>query len=450
MRFHVRGRVGAIPLGPLRLGAALVYLGGLALAPVLPPRLLAWFAIASLALIGAAWVRGGRCTKASEAVWLWPPIQLAIHATSGLASPLLPLLVGWIITLGAVGTWIWASAGGIVGTILLLATAAWVESIVPARAAEAVVLAAIGCAAAWLIEVTRWRATVERRTLARILSEAEAGSDAPPEAAAAGRLEQLEWSLAGVRRRLGADRVVLWQLDEDDDLARAMLASGGGTPDSVALSSSPFDWVWREGLTVRLDAPPTWAPGAAAVWLARVEGREGRRQILSAEFGAQGAETTQASMAEEAEFLSAVLRIHGREARAVAAREHMERVLGFLGRIPAELEIGPLARTLATSAMEVTGATGAAVVRWDGIAGRVLVVAGEDGGPAVGATFGEMESEVALAIRNDAPIVREDRRPVPGALPAVSPSERWHAQPTALAAYPLRDDREILGAVIVW
>lgn len=445
---RVRERVGAVPLGPLRLGAALVYVAGILLAPVVPARVVALFGLAALALAGAAWLREGRRATAPEAIWLWPPVHLGILATGGLASPLLPLLAAWIIAVGAAGTWVWAVGGAVAAVFLLSVNARWLGTLEPAVVAEMFIHAAIGCAVAWLFDAIRRRAEAERRTLARILSEAESGSDASPEAAAAGRLEQLEASLDGVRRRLGADRVVLWQLD--DDLAQALLVSGGQSPGSVALSASPFEFVWREGVPLRLDATPPWAPRASAVWLVRVEGRAGRRQVMSAEFAGEANSAAASSLEEEARFLGAILRIHGREARAVAARDHLQRVVAVLERVAREIDASALARTLAASAVEVAGGTGAAVVHWDGREGCVVHVLGDDGGPPVGATFGEFESDTALAIRNEAAIVREDRRPAPGGLPCIAPGERWHAQPMAFAAVPLRAERDVLGAVVVW
>jgi diguanylate cyclase (GGDEF)-like protein len=414
-----------------------------------PAGLLLYGAVALATVLGLAWVRDGRRRCVGEALWAWLPLQVGIQATGALTSPLLPLFLAWIIVVGAAGSWLWAVGGAGVAILLLLAGVALQSQITVSGAAELGLLVGTGLGAAWLVHAVRGQATAERRALTRILEEARSGSGGRTTAAAAGRVEQLEASVAGARRRLGADRLTIWLLDSEAELARAVLCSGGRIADSVALSGAPFEWAWQEGVTLRLNTPPAWAPGANQVWIARLDGRADEAQVLTAEFSSDVVPSVEA-MDEETAFLGSVLRIQGREAQAVAAREHLARVLDALRRMPRELEPGPVARALAASAAELAGGTGAAVVSWRDDGGRVLVVLGEDGGPSPGSTVSALESEVALAVRNESAIVRESRKPGAGGLPVVSRGERWHAEPTSLAAYPLRDQHGTVGALVVW
>jgi diguanylate cyclase (GGDEF)-like protein len=107
------------------------------------------------------------------------------------------------------------------------------------------------------------------------------------------------------------------------------------------------------------------------------------------------------------------------------------------------------ASELLAGAIELAEGTGGAVASWHEEAGRILAVAGDDGGPAIGREFGPLESELALAARSGAEIVRAPREGR-GALPVGAPGELWLRQPRAVVALPLATHSSVTGALAVW
>lgn len=433
------------------IGASLgLYLGSLFLAPRLGP--LALGMMAALAATLFAWVRLSPAHPSAPVLarLFWIPLHLALLATGGLASPLLPLVVPWLALSPAVpsrrGR---AFVAGVAA--VLIAGDVWQHGVGATRWIEAVLLAAAGGLLVESYAHARRQAAIKADTLDRILEEAEVGRRGRALSEAVHRLDVLDEALDRVARTLGAARVVLWEIDVERDRAIPKRASGGPMPAPVPLAGDPLRWAWEERLPLRLEAGARWAGEYRKACIVPLEIPAPSAPLLTLAF-ADGVEFPSPDALADAENqIRTLLLMQMQEAAAVSTRERFLELMSILGRLTREPKTDSFANALAVSAMELGEATGAAVALWGEEGGRVLAVVGEDGGPAVGDEFGPLESEMALAARGEGTLLRENRRGEGGALAVAVPGERWIAEPRALAVIPLRDHEQgVIAVLAVW
>lgn len=374
----------------------------------------------------------------------------ALVLTGSLASPFLPLLVPALTVLALTTSRrraLWASAT-VLGILLLWD--ALTGHLGPFRLGAAGMVAT---SVAFLAGF--WRATQERdrhrlRQLDRILHEAETP---PPHSRALDahvQLAELDRVLGDLARRLQALRIVLWEIDEEIGSIRPQATSSDLPETPIRLHGSPLAWVWRENLTVHLDTAPPWALAGCHLFATCLRGGDTQGSVLTFEFPrsqpAPPAESMEAATSQLRAFLSA------QEERLLAkvARRRLDRLTAALRELPLELDPTSLAGALLDTALGLTDATGGAFALWQDDEGRILATAGEDGGPSVGTTFAPLESELALAARGGAVLLREDinRRTRGPAL--VAPAERWRRRPRVLLAVPLVVDGSARAVLAVW
>jgi diguanylate cyclase (GGDEF)-like protein len=87
---------------------------------------------------------------------------------------------------------------------------------------------------------------------------------------------------------------------------------------------------------------------------------------------------------------------------------------------------------------------------WNGDDGEVLATTGPDGGPRPGDAFMPPYSELALAVRADAMLVRTAGDWTLGRTCVAHHGERWHRRPRSLAALPLHGAAGTVGVLAVW
>jgi len=219
----------------------------------------------------------------------------------------------------------------------------------------------------------------------------------------------------------------------------------------VPIRGDPLGWAWDEGLPMRIESAPRWAGGAERACVVPVEPGSTRAALLSVSFSGAGELPEANALEEAAAQLRALIRLQRREAAAVAARARFELVMDVLRRMSRASTLDEFSTGLAASAVELAGATGAAVGAWDGESGRILAVAGEDGGPRVGAAFGRMDGDMGRAAEHATTIQRDRRRGDPGGALAARGHERWIAEPHTLAVVPLKDvGLGVAGVLAVW
>jgi diguanylate cyclase (GGDEF)-like protein len=100
--------------------------------------------------------------------------------------------------------------------------------------------------------------------------------------------------------------------------------------------------------------------------------------------------------------------------------------------------------------MQITEATGAAIGVWSGDSGRIISISGPDGGPEPGDSFAPPASELALAVRANAMIVRDGGTWSLGRTALANDAERWIHRPRSLAVLPLRNAAGVNGVLAVW
>ncbi len=443
---------GAAPERVASLALVAIYAGALAFLPWLPATALLVAAAGAAASVALVRVPADGRTPATVVMAAGVTLHLVTLASGGLASPVLVAFVPWIawavLLLGARRRAAFVAAAA---AALIAADARAPRGVAWAGAAEALLVVACGLGVArWLERLDR-RVRAQDRALSRIRDEADSGRPAGETAEAARRLDELSSTLDRVRRALGAEQAVLWDVDPMAERARPRLTSGAPTPSDVPLKGDPLGWAWDEGLPMRIDGAPRWAGGHARACVLPLEPRGERAALLSLAF-AEGVALPETDVLDDrASRLRELLHTQRREALAVATRERFALVTDVLRLLPREMPLDALSAELASAGMRLAGASGAAVALWEDDAGRVLAVAGDDGGPDVGATFGPLESEMALAARHATPLIRERRRGDARSFPVAAAGERWLAEPGTLVVVPLEPiGQGVIGALAVW
>jgi diguanylate cyclase (GGDEF)-like protein len=368
----------------------------------------------------------------------WFPLHLVLVGTGGGASPLLPAIAVWLLWLsgrrGPVLGWATAAA------VLLLVVDVWRAQVGTGSVAAAAVLLVGGVLAGGLGSRRAGSATVS----------AEPGPWGRPDArgeASSGRTV-LPVALERVRERTGSSRAVLWAMDVREARAQPTFAVGGERPRTLPQPGDPLFWAWEQRLPLRLEPPPSWATGAVTAIPLEVGDTEGTLLSLESETG--GPPLTEEAQEDARLYVREFLMLERRLAEAAASRARALHLVEVLQRLPRQIEPQAFARELATAAVELVGGSGAAVATWDEDAGHVLAVVGEDGGPEAGSVFGPMESDLALAARSGAVVLREARKRR-GSAPLVAAGEAWGIAPTAALALPLTEpDASVHAAISVW
>ena len=314
------------------------------------------------------------------------------------------------------------------------------------------VVAAVAGAAGWWLgrrgfddlraETARLR-QIQRR-LEEIDDEARRFGGERPQTPAE-RARALESALASAAAQLGAARVVLWDVEADNNRLVPRHAVPGPVVRPVNLTGTPLRWVWEEKLPLRLEAK------AGSGWLAASGGACAvpvhDNAILVFEFEQGWLPEDVVAANDAGRYVAAMLDLQRAQQGADAAHARFDELLGLLERLTRAHRMDEWAGELAGTARTLIGGTGGAVVTWNGTGGRVVAVGGGDGGPTAGMSVEAGASEIGLAARNAAPIIRPE---VTTRTPLVAASERWFARPRALAVLPLETADGVLGLVAAW
>ena len=339
-------------------------------------------------------------------------------------------------------------AGAIAAAALLLLVSLLLTSFMH------VLVAVVGAAIAAIIIGLAWQrdlATNRDRLaqLDRIVAEVRSREKRTNEGAALSQLRDIERSLHELCVRVGARRVILWEVDAGSEHARPWAASGGPLPLSpVPLRGSPLGWTWEEGMQIRLEPPPAWATADAQVCAARLRRSDDEGALISYEFAANAQLPPAEVLDGAASYLRATLAAQNETTRAAGDRERLGLLLRALRQIPMEMELDAFARELVVVTQDLVDATGGALALWEEERGRVIAVCGSDGGPTPGTVFNVLESELAMAARAGSTILREDRGRA--AAPVAALAEKWTSTPRSLAAVPLATPQGIVGVLALW
>jgi diguanylate cyclase (GGDEF)-like protein len=376
-------------------------------------------------------------------------LLVLILATGTLASPLLPLLVPWAALTAATRPARTTAPLASVMAFVLLVGELLADGI---AVRDGVALGGTAAAAAVLVLWWRRREALHAHRLWEldsVLAEAARGEPLQPNATAASRLADLRRVLAEVRMRTGAARVTLWDVDATAERARPRASSERNSARSpVRLPGDPLGWVWSEGLPVRIDRTPAWAMDSTIVHAYRLDRGADGRSLVTFEFDPDAAPAAPAALEVVSHQLGAEVALHDHAAALASDRRRTAALIDTLRRIPAVTAPHEFASELLAGALDLADATGGAVALWREDAGRLLAVAGEDGGPAAGGEFGPLESEMALAARAGAELLRAPREP--RGLPVAAPGELWLRPPRAVVALPLRTSHAVVGVLAVW
>jgi len=399
-----------------------------------PMGLLYALSAGAAALVGFHALHGGRRQAYLLAL---APLLLVAAATGGMRTPLLPVFAVWL----ALSVRWTAPAGVGVAAVAMLVGLVVVTPDPEWRA----VLAAVLAVAAGLAGAALAGRTPPAARPARSVDWQE-----PPRATAPARSPQLAPALESVRAQSGARRAVIWEVDDARSRASAVLAAGGeGLPPDRQLAGDPMRWVLEEMLPLRLERAPRGLGGAdAGACVVPL----GTRRLLSLEYAHEALPPDAAPAADAGRYLEALIDLEEASADADRATARAARLLEMLRMMGEAADSTGLASLLLDAAMQLTGATGAAAAAWQDGQGVVLALTGEDGGPQRGTVFSGRSSEMALAARGGAMLVRE-RSGLLGRqeLPVAHPDERWFAQPRALVVLPLAASLDsVQGVLALW
>jgi diguanylate cyclase (GGDEF)-like protein len=421
------------------------------------PRLPWWGAALAIVVLVvlAGWTARLRGKDAASAAALWPPLHALLIATGSLASPLVPLALGWVgvfarraepkLVAPAIGA---AAALGIVADVVDGALPAWTVVL------RWVLLMGMGAA---LLPGLVGGGRVRARGKA---SPAEPMDGAQPRrpGAEATDAEAVETALATVMRATDAHEAALWRSEGEGDERTAVLLSRAAAPDvpapesPVPLAGHPFAWAVDEGLPQRIERGKKLLPSpwAAEMLLLPVETAEGAR-VLALAYPGQvppGAETAAVRAGHHLATLLALLRSRHAVRRAEAGLRAMGEAMRTL---PGTLELNEFAAQLVAAVRSGTGAAGAAVAMApdEGGRGKVLAVGG-DPVPLDAEAFGEGDSRLGLAVKHGVELTYADLRRERDRLPLLTTTERWETAPRSAAVLPLMLDGRAIGAVVAW
>ena len=295
------------------------------------------------------------------------------------------------------------------------------------------------------------RAELERlrqrqRRIQEMEDDARRGMTAAPSTPAQ-RMRALESAMESARVQLGSSRIVLWEIDEATERAVPRITLPGPVGRPVNLAGSPLRWVWEERVPLRLEAR------GATGWMATDGGAcvvsVGNDGLLVFEYEKSRLPADATAAEDAGRYIAALLDLQRAEVGADKARLRFDHLLGVLERLTGVTTAEAWAAELADTARILIGGSGAAVASWHEGTGRVLAVAGGDGGPVAGHEVDAAGSDMAIAARESAPILREEVRSG-GLLPVAYAGERWYARPRALAVLPLETADGVIGILAAW
>jgi diguanylate cyclase (GGDEF)-like protein len=263
-------------------------------------------------------------------------------------------------------------------------------------------------------------------------------------------LADLEAALAAAAERIGARAILIWDVDGYRGVARPRAGSAGRPLVTVHLSGDTLGWAWEQGMRLRVPHTPRWTEAGMQVIAERLRRHGDRGELMTCVFEPGRVPDAELPLEETAIYVRGMLALQEARAGAHSAQRRLDTLSAGLRLMPGELELETLAADLCRTAMALTDGTGAAIGAWTGEQGTVLAVAGDDGGPRVHDTFVPPASELGLAIRADAMIVREAAGWSLGRTCLVHPDERWSTRPRALAALPLHLSGTTIGVLAVW
>jgi diguanylate cyclase (GGDEF)-like protein len=384
----------------------------------------------------------GRAAAASAA------LLLVVLATGGATSPLLALLAAALITLIRFEPRRIAAAAPVVAAGILLGAAALGGGVgLAVSAGAAAVLLSAFPGLLWRREANASTLKLSRLDDITMRTERSRSGEAH---AAARELEDLELALESIAARIGARSVLLWDVDGYRGVARPIAGSAGRPLTTVRLAGDPLGWAWEQGIRMRMELPPRWAEQGCVVVADRLRRRDDVGDLLTYAFDPVRMPADDLPFDEAAVYLRGVLALQDARAGAAASERRLNTLVSGLRGIPGELDLDTLAPDLCDTAAALVDGTGAAIGLWNGEHGVVLAVSGDDGGPATGDIFGPPASELALAIRAEAMLVRKSPEWSLGATCVAQPHERWQARPRALAVMPLRGAGGVIGVLAVW
>ncbi|HEX6693450.1 MAG TPA: GGDEF domain-containing protein [Longimicrobiales bacterium] len=260
---------------------------------------------------------------------------------------------------------------------------------------------------------------------------------------------ELEHALAVIRNAAGAGSAMLWQLDRDHAVARAVAATDRPLPQPRALRGDPLDWVAREGTPMRIEPAPSWVRDGMVLVAARLWPAEDRGWIVTLEMPV--AATASPDILDDiAAPLRLLVQLQESRHESDAERRRMATVVDILRRMPSDIEPEKFGRDLLEACMRLAQGTGGVLGQWEGNAGRIVAVAGSDGGPVIGEMFESPESELALAVLATGTLVRQPGAWKPGPTQIGNDRDAWRERPRTFAALPLQVPTGIIGVIAVW
>lgn len=401
--------------------------------------------------LGTAWYRGGRPRNAGIAASLGLPLHLLLLATGGLTSPLAPALALWLLLLSSF--WSFRRIAGF-GLVMLAWTSAievlW--GILEWRSIlEGALIVTCGILPALLLERARPGVRPGAGVRGRAPGSARLAQSGEDRGTADRRVEELTAALDRIRESLGGARAVLWEVDTEADEARPQLVSGEGWPPAAPLTGDPLRLALDEGIILRIETPPRWAIDSARSAILPIERPGEYTALLTVEYPDEALFPPIMLFEEAAARLRAFLDMQREAELASLTRERFTRITALLRQLPIQFEVSEFAAQLAEAAREFTGMSGAAVARWEGDAGQIIAIAGEDGGVVLGTEFGPDESELALVAARAATSIRQRQRNERGALPILARGERWFAEPRSILLLPLENPASgVAGVLALW
>jgi diguanylate cyclase (GGDEF)-like protein len=376
----------------------------------------------------------------------WPAVHLALMASGGAASPLLPLAAAWIVYFGRADRRAGLVGAAAAALLVLLVPLLWGTSPGVADTVRVVLLFGLAALVPLVLPPAR---------PADPAAAVHPGDDDAP-AAEGDDPDVLARELELVRLATDAHEAALWRMWPDGTRASLLgwSALPGYAPEAEELSllGHPFGWAILEGVHVRLERgrkplPTTWA---AEMLLVPVDTPSGLLALSYTGAVPAGAEPNALLASTQLGAIAGLVRTRD-EARRT--EERVRTLFEAVRNLPGELDLERFAEELAEAVRRSTGAAGACVAIWDAEAGRgeILRVVGDVParvGP--GHAFADGESRLGLAAKHAVALSYEDLRRERDALPLCVPGERWTEAPRSAAVVPLAADGRVVGVVAAW
>ncbi len=260
-----------------------------------------------------------------------------------------------------------------------------------------------------------------------------------------------------VRRATDAHEAALWRMDASGRTATLLeLAAHPAEPAPPAvvdLEGHPFGWAILERVHVHLQRgrrvlPSMWAEEMLLVPVDLPDG------VLALAYSGGVPPGAEPVALEAGKHLGTLWKLLAIREDAERAEARVQALYDAVRTLPAEMELDRFAAKLAETVRKGTGAGGAAVALAPGEhgRGRILAVAAEseEEAPALGPSFSDGDSRVALALKHGVTLAYVDLRREKERLPLCTPGEQWPVSPRSAAVLPLTAEGRAVGAVVVW